>query len=1257
MEPTTIIMAISAVISVASAIYASTLVTDTSGEDAGSTVTKTGVSATKNPIYGKCRVGSVNVYNNVKDSNSKWLISAFTVGIGPLNAIHQVYIDDVEALYEMDYVSDPNGGTNQLIIDGTDNFSNQGVQIQLRTGLERENAMGMVIDNSDGEWTTEHRGDRCGQVAVKVRREISDEGARILSPQFSVSALVSGLSVYDPRIHTDPTQKAFSRNTALCVLDYITNDYYGMGIPYKYIDQSSFIDCANWVDANGLQIDAEIDSSETFSTILSKMIACFGGIIIAEDGYIKLKYEDVASPRFHFTEDNIVSDGIRVTNQNSSGYYNVVETSFKNFNTKERQDIYTLPPDISKDPRIASDGYTKSTKLELDYVVDGRNGGVPDRGVKLLANRMYNRSNFQKKVDFDVDLEEYPLNIYDVIEISNEHYGWNKKKWRVISKDKAINEDKLNIATVSCDEYDDSIYSGTQDGNTGKPLPDPPKLTAPTNLKFNQQTYITVGYGELTWNATSFGQSNETQVEYKRKADAGWTALGKTPYTLWKVSNLSADVYMFRVRTYNPVIGTSPWTVLDNVTIAPNVILPSVTGATADTTTPNFVFTWDDMLDAPVATPNNPDNGGSDGTVGTWFSYYQIDIFHWNGSGYDYKSTYSSTTPEYVYTLSDNMKNGINRQIRAEVYIVAKDGTKSSLGAGSSYNATNPQHAAPSGVEISTELSNTIITWDRSTELDYDHTNMYVSKTQGFIPSGSDLVAQPVGTLYSFLWDDTEPRYIRFAHNDSFGSVGQILSPEYVAIPTPIDQLLPKPVDELRKIRDPSNPLTDTGEYVGNVASSSKKVVTGFGMFANDSGQSDFIVAADRFMVGAGGHAVWDATTSYVVGDRVFLYNPSTTNTDLYEAVLDNINIQPPSSEWTLVKSDVDQVVFSVDASGKVLIKNAVIENLNGSKITAHSITATQIEADTITGNEISSATTVTAGYGANTAGMNGYDVGDNVSNRFKDIRFWSGAEYPRDVSGNLVAPYYVNKTGYLYANNATIAGTITATRGYFQGQVDIGRVGTSSNYVRMYGQNSSGTTNEFMRMYRGGRYKYRQFYSGRTIWYGTSNNIVADFNPDNGSFTFNGTVYADKIVGDVVTAIRKSSADKNSNSTSWLTFGSVAVTSSRPYSRTLTVNVVVESHMSSRPSGSDPKVGTAQGRMTGTFGTVYTNLIYCTQSDTSTTTSSLVMLSVNVPANTTGTMTLQIKGDYVTGSQAWMKGHAGTIWTAQLFKNGSDLG
>ncbi len=330
---------------------------------------------------------------------------------------------------------------------------------------------------------------------------------------------------------------------------------------------------------------------------------------------------------------------------------------------------------------------------------------------------------------------------------------------------------------------------------------------------------------------------------------------------------------------------------------------------------------------------------------------------------------------------------------------------------------------------------------------------------------------------------------------------------------------------------------------------------------------------------------------------------------------------------------------------------------IDGDMIVKGTLSADRILAKSISGNEVSSSTTMIAGSGSWTAGMNGDDSAS--SGVYKDYRFWSGSETPAS------APFRVDKTGAITASNATINGSVTATSGRISGTLYLGTGNDSSDYCAFYGAKHPNSNGEQMRMVTDGKYRLRQWYTGRTIWYqsnGTS--YFLDINPANNTAAFYGTVYAQNIAGDIVTNRRYSAADKSAG-TSWVTYDTCTVSTGRPYARSLVIRVML-SVSAGRNVGSSGSYGVGgQLRVTGSFGTQTGNQIsvsgYKSSSSQPTQGASSQIISefsVEVPANSTGTMSVQVLRIGGSGSyaSATAKGTSGTVWMASLFANGGDL-
>jgi hypothetical protein len=135
-------------------------------------------------------------------------------------------------------------------------------------------------------------------------------------------------------------------------------------------------------------------------------------------------------------------------------------------------------------------------------------------------------------------------------------------------------------------------------------------------------------------------------------------------------------------------------------------------------------------------------------------------------------------------------------------------------------------------------------------------------------------------------------------------------------------------------------------------------------------------------------------------------------------------------SVQTTPLTGANDVLIAVVNSGAVLASIRVVAGItaiSGDMINTGTITATQIAASTITGNEISSATTITAGSGDEVAVLNGLD--GNLTDGANDLsdgpnllRENTWRIYAGNANPNL-APFRVESDGSMIATNAIITG------------------------------------------------------------------------------------------------------------------------------------------------------------------------------------------------------------------------------------------
>ncbi|MCR9513226.1 fibronectin type III domain-containing protein [Vibrio alginolyticus] len=788
---------ISVAVSVGTSVYAMTMTPDLDkkNSNAGTKITKNGTQSPRNRVYGTAIVGCTSVYSNVLDRDRSYRLDVFSVGgIGELT-LHNVWIDDVRMFEQnLSYNSSPYDASSGIFSSGqmrpryrkSDKF-----QMQWRSGHENQVAAQLAVDNSDGEWTTDHKGSKVPHIVI-FADYTTDQDYVFFSDRYNITALVTGGAVYDPReadndFEVPTTWTGKSSNVALAVYDYLTSSYYGLGIKPEYIDEASFAYAASFCDANGLEINSAIRADDSFAEILQDMLICCGGSLVISNGKIKFLVEEQELVALYDLDDDlIIKDSLKVSPASTSDYYNVVSTTFKSEINRDNDDDFIIPADVTTDERVLQDGEVITKSIKMPYSRDAfeSEGGVVNNGVKYITNVIYNKANFQSTVTFDLDLHAFPmLEPLSVVSITNDAYGFNEKKFRVLSMEISTDSDRFNIARINAIEYDDSIYTGTLGGATSLPRPRPlDEIQPPKNLTFNLEAFVISGYGLLRWEHGSFTPSTAYDIEYRLATQTEWTRY-RSAHKGDNIAmyDLKGDTYDFRVRTYDMVLGTSEWVELSSIEVAPNYTLPAVTNLKVDTSTPHFRFTWDDMSDVTVDNmpdPTSPTSGGSTGRVADIFKHYRVQL-HVDGVLYVNETL---TTNQFTFFYEDNkaLFGTAKREVTLTVVMVDKYGVTS---AQNSLVASNDQLGVATGIKTTNTNGNATIEWEPRNEPDFEGTLIFVSSVSGFTPSDSNLHAvlgKESFYVYNFDSEDKSDRYMRIAHFDTMGRDSVTYSPEIV---------------------------------------------------------------------------------------------------------------------------------------------------------------------------------------------------------------------------------------------------------------------------------------------------------------------------------------------------------------------------------------------------------------------------------------------------------------------------------------------
>ncbi len=1161
-----------------------------------------------NPIlipFGDCLVPCAQVYNNVNNYNTSYLTQVFSIGLGEVKSINQIYINGVPYF---------NNTLPQTIgwhtYRTSANFPN--VSVGLKKGLATETAMfSQIIQNSDGEVSANFRGDGISSLSLLAERWISaggDNEIRFINPKNKVEALVSGIAVIDPR--TDPnclgrddkSKRVWGSsytNPACCILTYILDPVWGMNLLPTDVDIIYFILLANYCDNKQLKFNGFVNQDSTFGEILKQFADSFDGDFYLESGLIKVRPIDVTASLVHLNETNMHSE-IRVLNKGGEDYANTIIVEYLNKDSNYSQDKYVIPKNQKTDPVIQKDGYIKEKTLKLPFLVDGSAGDYAK--VKWFANRAYKRAQLQKKsISFKIDNTVTKLKLGDVVEVSNVMFNMDHKKFRVVSIKSSMDE-KILISDIEAVEYIPEVFdtSDYQSGGNSGSLPDPSLIiNPPNNLVFTQNTGTVQGHGVLSWSSQYKGEQRN-EVQYRKTGSTTWVTYQTVAAESVTITNLQTGTnYDFRVRT-QAAVGYSRFTELLNQRIAKVLTLPAVTGLTGDFTGKDAIIRWNAVKGA-IPNLGNPVAGYSD--LSELVSYYQVQIAHTTVG--NIKSTHICTDPSFTYTLEQNRKDGLSRNVWV---IVTPVSIFADVGASAQVNLYNEPMTQPASVQARSELINLTIEWLNPSETvkDYEATDIWVTQSKTIPPTSAEYVSSSSVGWWTSVLGGKAPKsgYAWIAHRDVYGhpSSGPVYSVPVYYSETSIDDLLTdsqfeanvesiennltqaqtditKAKTDITKAQSDilanaseintvkttvsaqgvqiTNVQTVSNSNAGKIASLETELSAAEAdLNAKITTNKNAITTTNQAMtsmdtrltaaVGSNTSAIQTNTNAIATTNQSMtsmdtrLTSAVGSNTgDIQQQGIAISNLdsslslykQENTAEVNGVKSSVTTLsqaqvttdgkvnslyTLKVDANGKVagmslgatsqgstvdfladtfrIASSAGTQSVfevRGGKTMIKSllvgdITASQIAADQINGNHIAANSIIQAGSGSSSATLNGADA---------NWRIYAGSTTPGS------APFRVSTTGGLVATSANISGVINATSGSFSGAITASS-GSISGRLTMNGGFIDGRSGQDSINLGGGTFRVDN-----------NGNLYAS----NG--TFGGTIYADKISGDIVNA------------------------------------------------------------------------------------------------------------------------------------------
>ena len=341
----------------------------------------------------------------------------------------------------------------------------------------------------------------------------------------------------------------YSNNPVWCLLDFLTDKRYGLGIDDQYIDLETFKSMASYSDElvdgeKRFRLDMVIDAKKSSLDIITEILSTFRGFLFYSNGKVNLKVDRAEAAVQSFSNsqdvDNIIAE--------SFGYS---KTSRKE-RLKEVTVQYTEPDENYEriGARFTDESYAADAKRTITLT-----------GVNRFSQAGRMARYFQKKSKYcttqatwGAGIGDIQSEVGDVVLLSHDVPGWVDKPFRIIQIEENEN-DEMQITGI---EYNEAIYS--DDGvvyqpSTGSTLPNPFELPASvSNLSLLEQANVLEDGSWIPQIKVTFDQPSSmfwkyANIYYSADNGATWEFHEKTELTQSIIKELPPGVYKVRVQS------------------------------------------------------------------------------------------------------------------------------------------------------------------------------------------------------------------------------------------------------------------------------------------------------------------------------------------------------------------------------------------------------------------------------------------------------------------------------------------------------------------------------------------------------------------------------------------------------------------------------------------------------------------------------------------------------------------------------------
>lgn len=407
-------------------------------------------------IYGRGKVfGSITFADITSDNQTM----AFIISLceGPIESIDDIYWDNFRLTLDSD-----GNVTNATDPDGnTDDFLNGNLIIKKFKAGGRCSPM----ETFSTKWNTNAANRTMPNVAYLYAELKYNRDESVTGLTSKLGAEVKGKLVRTFTGNTLSSTLSYSNNPAECLLDYLTNNFYGCGdvLSDSDIDLNSFATHKTFCDTlishtdkNGATVSAKryttngaLNTNDTRDLNISDLVVCSQGIFSYHLGKFQIISDTTGTSVMSFTPDNMYGD-VTIVNDGFNSTINKMNISFNSIDQKFQDDqvFLTLASDQKayNEPELVQD-------TRLKYI---NNNIMAER----VANVIIKKSRDNLIVSFKTDTRALALQVTDIISVTNSTYGFTNKLFKINSiTETEMNTDGVSGYYITAQEYNAAAYA------------------------------------------------------------------------------------------------------------------------------------------------------------------------------------------------------------------------------------------------------------------------------------------------------------------------------------------------------------------------------------------------------------------------------------------------------------------------------------------------------------------------------------------------------------------------------------------------------------------------------------------------------------------------------------------------------------------------------------------------------------------------------------------------------------------------------